>query len=333
MSNRPSRTTCRKWISEDRFYDPNTLPGEVWKLFTSYNGCNFRNIYYISNKGRVRNNNDWIIRGSISEDGYHTVILDNINILMHRAILYMFVGDPPKDMKHPTGQHINHDKLDNRVENLCWMSAFDNNQEGHGTRCKLVDKYGEHIFPSLKVASDYIGRHEDYIAEGISCGYKITNTAGECIDVYTEINNEWVQYVRAMPNNRRWCQLVQGDNVYEFESLQQCSIFLNQPSFYLSTILGNEWPVDVLPDNTTFSLYDPTTNRYLEYTPKTNKKRRASVQCEIHNSDGTKIVFSSIRKAARYIGRDSENVRINLRDHKPIRDKNNQLIDLRISDM
>ena len=46
------------------------------------------------------------------------------------------------------------------------MSAFDNNQDGHGRRVKLIEK----------VASEFIGRYEDYISECIREGYKITRS-------------------------------------------------------------------------------------------------------------------------------------------------------------
>ena len=124
----------RSWITNTAFFSDSNLPGEEWREFKEYSNHMLNHSYMISNKGRIRNSKGDLIRGSISFDGYHEVMVDNVPVRVHRAVLLIFQGGPPEDMESPTVQHINHDKLDNRIENLCWMSAFDNNQEGHGVR-------------------------------------------------------------------------------------------------------------------------------------------------------------------------------------------------------
>jgi|GWRWMinimDraft_13_1066021.scaffolds.fasta_scaffold22937_1 hypothetical protein len=45
---------------------------------------------------------------------------------IHRLMMLTYGGEPPKGMKDPTVDHINGDKVDNRIENLQWLSNADN---------------------------------------------------------------------------------------------------------------------------------------------------------------------------------------------------------------
>jgi len=45
---------------------------------------------------------------------------------IHRLMMLTYGGDAPKGMKDPTVDHINGDKLDNRIDNLQWLSNKDN---------------------------------------------------------------------------------------------------------------------------------------------------------------------------------------------------------------
>lgn len=311
----------RSWIADQLYMSPDDLEGEEWLQFNSYQGQTFKDNYCISNKGRVRRKNDnSIVRGDISFDGYHEIALSGANgsIRIHRAVLQIFGGPPPEGMKSPTVHHINHDKLDNRIENLQWMSAFENNQEGHGTRCKIEDADGEHIFPSQKVASAYIGRHEDYISEGIKSNYKLTKEDGTSFDVYTEVDGEWVKYHRKMPNNRRWCRVVRDSEVQDFDSFQQCSRFFNKDPHHVSTCIHQNWPLD-LPEGCDFYVYDRDIEDYKIYVPVNKKAKQFQTACSVSDTTGT-YTFPSITKAAQYIGRDSEYLRIALKEHKVVKD-------------
>lgn len=316
MGFRSNVEYSRNWIADAVFFTNIDLPGEEWREFKKYGDRTIDDSYMISNKGRIRNSKGEILKGTITFDGYHEVLLGDLSVRVHRAVLSVFKGLPPKNMEDPTVQHINHSKLDNRIENLCWMSAFDNNQEGHGVRCKIIDKDGEHIFPSQKFASKYIGRHDDYISEGIGSNYKMTTAQGESFEVYTEVDGEWVKYKRRMPNNRRWCRLVRDKKTIDFESFQQCSKFLNLSVETVGNCVFNGWPLPI-DQNTKFYIYNRDQEDYLLYVP-VNQKHRGSRRCVIIDARGTHE-FTSISKAAVYIGKDPEWLRLCIRDNKTIK--------------
>jgi hypothetical protein len=45
---------------------------------------------------------------------------------IHRLMMLTYGECPPEDMKNPTVDHINGNKLDNHIENLQWLSNEDN---------------------------------------------------------------------------------------------------------------------------------------------------------------------------------------------------------------
>ena len=47
------------------------------------------------------------------------------SFLVHRLVLLAFIGDPPDDERIEAG-HLNDDGMDNRLENLKWMSRTEN---------------------------------------------------------------------------------------------------------------------------------------------------------------------------------------------------------------
>lgn len=153
---------------------------EIWKSVKGYEG-----LYEVSNLGRVRsidrivrcNSGINIIKGCIlkqylEKKGYLRVHLCNKQIgkhfLVHRLVAEAFIPNP--DNK-PTVNHINHDRTDNRVENLEWATFSE--QMDKITLDKLskkilqYDKQGNLIkkWDSIRMVEREIGlKHQDIIA-------------------------------------------------------------------------------------------------------------------------------------------------------------------------
>ena len=108
---------------------------EEWKDVKEYEG-----LYQVSNLGNFRKINKCNatkLGYSIRKNGYKTVSLANdgtyITEYLHRLVAQAFI---PNSENKPTVDHINRDRLDNRVENLRWATYSEqrSNQTSGETR-------------------------------------------------------------------------------------------------------------------------------------------------------------------------------------------------------
>ena len=134
------------------------------EIYVPVNGYNGR--YLVSNMGNMkclsRKGDRYVpMRGWVEGRGYRRVELEGDMWLVHRLVALHFIPNP--DGKE-TVNHKNENKLDNRVENLEWMTNSENHN--YGTRnlrvamahekpilriCKRTGKVLQR-YPSLKAA-------------------------------------------------------------------------------------------------------------------------------------------------------------------------------------
>ena len=107
---------------------------EIWKDIKGFEG-----LYQVGNFGRVKRNkrivnlsngryrtlNEAVLKGTIDSGGYITQNLVDDNgkhykIRVHRLVACSFISNPENKK---TVDHINRNKLDNRVTNLRWATS------------------------------------------------------------------------------------------------------------------------------------------------------------------------------------------------------------------
>lgn len=101
--------------------DNKIIENEIWTDCCISKQCE------VSDQGRIRNkNNHQIYCGTIDNNGYRVVSIDNKKYKLHRIILQSF--NPNVNFNEMTVDHINGKRDDNRLENLRWVKKEDNTQ-------------------------------------------------------------------------------------------------------------------------------------------------------------------------------------------------------------
>lgn len=156
---------------------------EIWRDIPDYEG-----IYQASNLGRIRTSPNkttftdhhgarhWKVRilkgrGDYKQTGRRVSLWKNgksKDWLVARLVAITFLGKPTKEAN--TVNHKNGNRLDNRVENLEWLSLGDNIRHAFNTglhkqhKIRLYNDYCDMQFRSMSVASKFIGRNTGYIS-------------------------------------------------------------------------------------------------------------------------------------------------------------------------
>lgn len=311
----------RTCLNDPVFLSDADIEGEVWRDFDCLKGRMLAIEYQASNMGRIRRKHDkHLIKGGLTFDNYHEISLQTAEppamfIRVHQVILRVFQGDPPADMQHPTVQHKNHNKLDNRITNLCWMSQYDNNQEGHGVPVKIEDAQGVHEFGSMTTASKYIHRHSDYITECIRNEYDIKDSEGRSVKVWYWSGSKYTLHLPKIGKNRQPCCIITKDETIEFPNLYSCDAYLGKPDGYTAGCIQQGWPV--VHDDYQFFLYNHDTCSLEKYIPTSRKHRDHATRCEVQ-FEGATQEFPSFAAAARHFGIDPEKFRLAAHAQLPI---------------
>ena len=101
-------------------------------------------MYFIYPEGEV-----WAVSANrylshdVDSQGYHSVTLGDRCVKLHRLILMVFMGKPPK--KH-VGRHLDGDPSNNHIANLAWGTPQENweDRKRHGRVNSWWEKRDEH---------------------------------------------------------------------------------------------------------------------------------------------------------------------------------------------
>lgn len=106
------------------------IPGESWKQLTFSKWKGMRNKYAVSTLGRIASykknvlEDGKLLSGSLTT-GYRTLNLhrpdDKGTLYIHREMAQLFLKRP--SAAHRYVIHINHNKMDNNIRNLKWVTA------------------------------------------------------------------------------------------------------------------------------------------------------------------------------------------------------------------
>ena len=177
--------------------EPLCYENEIWKDIPDYEG-----LYEASSFGRIRTkegkttytnihgNRLWKSRimkgrGNNYLTGKRVGLWKNGKVkdwLVARLVAITFLGKPTKEAN--TVNHKNGNRLDNRIENIEWLSIGDNVRHAFETglmpykKVKLYNENCELIFRSMSIASKYIGRNEGYISLCLSENRRIKGKDG-----------------------------------------------------------------------------------------------------------------------------------------------------------
>lgn len=117
------------WVFNFKSYEM-----EEWKTIRESDN------YEISNLGRFRNSNGRILKLHINSRGY-LICNISVNAKVSKVKIHRLVAQAFIDNESETVNHINGDKLNNNVDNLEWMTAFENKQHYHKYLKTKVNQY------------------------------------------------------------------------------------------------------------------------------------------------------------------------------------------------
>lgn len=117
---------------DDRFYELDDLPNEIWKPVVECPSC-----YLCSNYSRIKTlprngvkRDGLILKQSLKKDGYYQVVLQvygkHLYRRVNRIIADAFV---PNSNNKPICDHIDNNPLNNKADNLQWLTNAENIQK------------------------------------------------------------------------------------------------------------------------------------------------------------------------------------------------------------
>ena len=114
---------------DSRFYESEDLPNEIWKPVvecpTCYICSNYSRIKTLPRNGVKRGGR--ILKPSLKDDGYYSVVLQDhgkrFYRRVNRIIAQAFI---PNSENKPIADHKDNNPLNNRVDNLQWLTEQEN---------------------------------------------------------------------------------------------------------------------------------------------------------------------------------------------------------------
>ena len=176
---------------------------EIWKSVPSHDGYEVSNLGRVrsfrvgSGSGRMHDGPPTIMRLRMLKNGYSRVLFcrkyKRSEFLIHRLVLMVFVGPCPDEHE---AAHLNGRRDDNRLENIKWVTAKENNSHKHlhGTA-----RTGEKC--ATKLSEKEVKEIREKCRSGEVTQYKLAK--------HYHVSAALISLIR---NNKRWKFLRRGNN-------------------------------------------------------------------------------------------------------------------------
>lgn len=177
--------------------EPLCYPNEIWKDVPNY-----EEIYEASSLGRIRTKEGKITqterhgirhwksrilkgRGNNIETGKRVSLWKNGKAkdwLVARLVAITFLGQPTEEAN--TVNHKNGNRLDNRIENLEWLSLADNLRHAFDNglmpyhKIRLYNKDCDLQFRSMVMAGKFLNKSHGYISQALKRNSKVFDKNG-----------------------------------------------------------------------------------------------------------------------------------------------------------
>lgn len=176
-------------MKQEEWYQLSKIPIDDFKVYENY---------WVSNLGRikaVRNGQEIVLKQQIRKNksskkkGYYRISLSPTRkaYSVHRLVALAFNFNP--DYKNLTVDHINEDTLDNRIENLQWLTSKENSQKsnlGRYTKFNLQTRQ--------KIKDAFVKEGKSY--EELVCQYKCSLET-----IHTIVNDDRLEGVNHRKRN------------------------------------------------------------------------------------------------------------------------------------
>jgi len=181
------------------------MPIEIWKPIPDYEG-----LYEISDAGNVRNvATGQILRGDICK-GYRRIGLyrngHHKRIGVHRLVLLTFIGLPPTPERNKSN-HRNGVRLDNRPDNLEWVTPSQNSLH----RCRVLKTHRQ--------KGSQHGRHK--LDEANVVDIIKRTSAGEMLATIAKDFNVCISTVSQIAHGKIWKHVERPPRLFEDRRLIQ----------------------------------------------------------------------------------------------------------------
>lgn len=134
----------------NRDYSIANYENEEWRLL---NNISTNNKYYISNYGRVKSDTNKGIRimKVHKANGYYRVQILHKMYFIHRLVATYFIDNPNN---YEQVNHKDFNKLNNKIENLEWVSAKENSQYNYNSKVLQYDLNTKEIIAEYNSTTD-----------------------------------------------------------------------------------------------------------------------------------------------------------------------------------